>query len=230
MASAPHSFAQPRDASMYSPVVVDDLLNGLQDWRNVQDIVRLTFKSLSDVVRAQGFAIQELEREVAGKVTRQDLNVALASKANLTDMSKTLSEICNSLLSKVSLEDVLPLIEDKVNRADMHFLLSNKVEELRHSLEPRVSSSRDDFELRSFKNMFDELSRTLHIKASSQDVEIRKIYEILENKADLNEMNEALQNKANKLSVANALHRKANRTEVDTVLSNKVDRVTLYTG
>lgn len=229
MTSSPYSY-HGQDADMYTPIVVDDLLNGLQDWRNVQDIVRLTFKSLSDVVRAQGFAIQELEREIHSKVSRNELSVGLASKANLTDMSKTLSEICNSLLTKVSLEDVYPLIEDKVNRADMHFLLSNKVEELRHSLEPRVINSRDDLELRSFKSILDELSRTLQHKTTTQDAELRKIYEILDNKADLNEINETLQNKANKQSVANALHRKANRAEVDTILGNKVDRVRFYSG
>jgi hypothetical protein len=47
---------------MYSTVIVDDLLHGVNEWRNIQDIVRLTFKALSDVVRQQGASIRELER------------------------------------------------------------------------------------------------------------------------------------------------------------------------
>ena len=31
----------------------DDLLEGLHEWRPVQEIVRLTFKALHDVVKAQ---------------------------------------------------------------------------------------------------------------------------------------------------------------------------------
>ena len=42
------------------PDVNDELLEGLNEWRNVQDIVRLTFKGLSDVVKKQGIAIDEL--------------------------------------------------------------------------------------------------------------------------------------------------------------------------
>ena len=41
-----------READPYSPVLVNDLLNGLNDWRNIQDIVRITFKALTDVVTA----------------------------------------------------------------------------------------------------------------------------------------------------------------------------------
>ena len=32
-------------------ILVDELLNGLNEWRAVPDIVRLTFKALSDVVK-----------------------------------------------------------------------------------------------------------------------------------------------------------------------------------
>ena len=32
-------------------VIVEDLLSGQNEWRNIQDIIRLTFKALTDVVR-----------------------------------------------------------------------------------------------------------------------------------------------------------------------------------
>ena len=38
----------------HSTVIVDDLINATSDWRNIEDIVRLTFKALTDVVRVQG--------------------------------------------------------------------------------------------------------------------------------------------------------------------------------
>lgn len=47
---------------LYAPTQVEDLLSGVNDWRNIQDIVRLTFKALSDIVRTQGSAILDLER------------------------------------------------------------------------------------------------------------------------------------------------------------------------
>jgi len=37
----------------HSTVVVDDLISSTSDWRNIDDIVRLAFKALTDVVRVQ---------------------------------------------------------------------------------------------------------------------------------------------------------------------------------
>ena len=70
-------------------VIVDELLNGLNDWRSVPDIVRLTFKALSDVVKSHTSAIHELELQIATKCNRSEL----VQKANLTDINRLLSEI-----------------------------------------------------------------------------------------------------------------------------------------
>jgi DNA-binding ferritin-like protein (Dps family) len=40
--------------------VEEELLDGLNKWKDVQEIVRLTFKGLSDVVRCQGEEIRQL--------------------------------------------------------------------------------------------------------------------------------------------------------------------------
>jgi hypothetical protein len=51
----------------YAPALVQDLLqggnmSGNNEWREIPDIVKLTFKAVCDVVRSQGLAIRELER------------------------------------------------------------------------------------------------------------------------------------------------------------------------
>ena len=81
------------DIDPYSPVIVEDLLHviksilflstafffllflesshssqGINEWRNIQDIIRLTFKALTDVVRAQGETLRDLERQLPTKV------------------------------------------------------------------------------------------------------------------------------------------------------------------
>lgn len=35
---------------------------GKNEWKNIQDIVKLTFKAVCDTVKSQGGAIRELER------------------------------------------------------------------------------------------------------------------------------------------------------------------------
>ena len=44
------------------------LLTEGSEWSPVQEIVRLTFKSLHDIIKSQGKAIQNLEQALADKV------------------------------------------------------------------------------------------------------------------------------------------------------------------
>jgi hypothetical protein len=38
----------------YSPSIVYDLLSGKNEWKNIQDIVKITFKAICDTVKVQG--------------------------------------------------------------------------------------------------------------------------------------------------------------------------------
>ena len=38
----------------YQPSMVYDLLQGKNEWKNIQDIVKLTFKAVCDTVKSQG--------------------------------------------------------------------------------------------------------------------------------------------------------------------------------
>lgn len=45
---------------------MDPLLprQGMNEWRNIQDVIRSTFKALHDVIKAQGDAVKSLERQM----------------------------------------------------------------------------------------------------------------------------------------------------------------------
>jgi hypothetical protein len=53
----------------YSPSMVDELL-GDSEWKNLNYIIKLTFKSLVDCVKAQGETISELEKQMPTRVFR----------------------------------------------------------------------------------------------------------------------------------------------------------------
>ena len=52
------------DEDPYQPGITNDLLQGKNEWKNIQDIVKLTFKAVCDTVKSQGGAIRELERQL----------------------------------------------------------------------------------------------------------------------------------------------------------------------
>ena len=103
------------ESDPYSPLIVDDLLKGLSEWRNIQDIVRLTFKALSDVVRMQGQAIHDLERQLPLKVSRSEFTMAISQKASTAE----LSEIHQMRESRVPGLEFQLLQEEKVSRSDI---------------------------------------------------------------------------------------------------------------
>jgi hypothetical protein len=84
----------------YAPSLVNDLLTGgsnisggNNEWREIPDIVKLTFKAICDVVRSQGLAIREVERALPSKCTKSELNAGLTLKANASDVSRTIAEL-----------------------------------------------------------------------------------------------------------------------------------------
>ena len=77
----------------YAPSIVQDLLTGGSEWRNIQDIIKLTLKAVCDVVRTQGLAIRELERVLPTKCNKSELNAGLSLKANVSDVSRTVAEV-----------------------------------------------------------------------------------------------------------------------------------------
>lgn len=62
----------------YSPMIVQDMLQGHNEWRSVQDIVKLTLKALCDVVKSQGIALREIERQVPSFCERAEIEESLA--------------------------------------------------------------------------------------------------------------------------------------------------------
>ncbi|EKX34336.1 hypothetical protein GUITHDRAFT_80649, partial [Guillardia theta CCMP2712] len=88
---------------------------GMNEWKSVQDVIRGTFKTLHDVIKAQGVAIKSLERQLEGKVAHVELQGMLDRKANMSDVNKSVAEILHMLDAKASIRDM----EQKANKAEV---------------------------------------------------------------------------------------------------------------
>lgn len=176
--------------SMFEPEVVDDLLAGVNDWRSVPDIVKLTFKALSDVVRVQGACLAEAQKTLASK----------ASKAELQAMYKT-----------ISAEIVRSVADSRHTPENSHEFRADRGAHIgRHIESPEASSDfrklvRDFYEFRS------ELS-DLKVEMRFLDQEQAKLKE---NMVKPDESLELMDLKSFKSAFTTALHRKANKQEVD---------------
>ena len=95
------------------------MLSGGAEWRNIQDIVKLTLKAVCDVVRSQGLAIRELERTLPTKCNKSELNAGLSLKANVADVSRTVADVAATVDTKLGQDEISKMLEEKVSKADM---------------------------------------------------------------------------------------------------------------
>ena len=209
----------------YSPMIVEDLLHGKNDWRSIPDIVRLTFKALSDVVKTQGAAIKELEMQLPSRATKSELNSALAVKANISEVSRSLTDMRSTLESKTNMNDIYTLLEDKVSRADLQYLIGNKVsyQDLENLLESKADSREVHSEIRALRAILEEVQNDTYkqLKYCASQKDLMYVQSLLDSK--VGEVQEQLETKANKESVTNLLQRKANRSEMESILETKAD-------
>ena len=94
----------------------------MNEWRNIQDIVRTTIKSLCEVVRSQVVSIRELEKQIVTKASKSDLNSGLNIKANVADVMRTFSEVASSIESKPTIEEIHGYLDEKVCKNDLQVI------------------------------------------------------------------------------------------------------------
>lgn len=211
-----------------STVFIDNLVGSGNDWKNIQDIVKTTIKALADSVRHQGNCIKDLERQLAAKANKVDLVNGLGLKANVNDVMRTFNEVAANIENRPTMEELQILIEDKVGRADLQFVLNTKpsIEEVKNMINCKTDFLNFREELESdFKAKLEDLNCSVlkKLQAYAQGKDIASIYQMLDQKANINEINEALASKASKDSVVTALQRKINKSEVDSIINSKVD-------
>ena len=82
------------------------------EWRQVHDIVKLTMKALCDVVRTQGSALREVERQIPLLATKAHLDEQIMTKPSIDEVQRVISELEQQIQSP-------PSLDDKVSRVDL---------------------------------------------------------------------------------------------------------------
>ena len=158
------------EVDQYSITLVQELLQSNIEWTNVQDIVKLTFKGMMDVMKAQGYAIRELEKTKATKVE-------VSQKASIFDVTKTVAEVAANIESRATLEELQELLEMKASKADLQKVLNLKDN-------ARIKVEFDD-DIKTLKSRINKLQEDMNIIASKAS-EAHK--EALNEKANRNEI------------------------------------------
>mmetsp|Transcript_37162 Transcript_37162/g.94967 ORF Transcript_37162/g.94967 Transcript_37162/m.94967 type:complete len:591 (-) Transcript_37162:23-1795(-) len=187
------------------PVAVEDLMQGLNDWRNIQSVVRVTFKAFHDILRTQGEAIRALEQSAAASATRAEMTAALGQKASAAEMNQRFEDLEYRLKSKADRGQEAQY----ASVADVNSALAGLKREVQSMLDHQPGL-----------RQYDSWRESLESKMSDLQRELRQ-------KPDMDAVQSQLESKASSVEVASALSSKVDMAELMDRLNDKVSKRSL---
>ena len=170
----------------------------MNECSNINEIIRISLKSLTDTVKSQGIAIRELSKKLSNKPSREELDNYLKFKSN--DNENILQEINNC----ININQYNDLINQFENLKNDIFLKMNNFE--------NNLVTKDDFAI--IKNELDNKANILDIENALETKEDKeKIKFLNKNIVDKNEIN----NMINK-SLNNVMNKNIERNDFEQFL------------
>lgn len=219
--SPTRSFYDPSDP--LQPVMVEELLKGQVEWRNIQDIIRVSFRALTDTVKSQGQLLRDIEKSLSTKVSKSEFHSALSQKLDFTDFSENYAHLKAQLEAKASHFEVESLVSTKTN--ELSYLISEKA-----GLEHIVSISENKVGNKEFSSTIEDM----YGKLDMVHEEINRMLQVFPSQHDLNEVRDETNMKILDLGSSlrlqeehyeNVLGKKVNRNEFDVAISRKNDEI-----
>ncbi len=137
---------------------------------NIQDVVKLSFKAVHQVLYHHISLIHEIQQVLPAKANKMEVHQQLSSKANLLDMKKTMAEVAANIESRVTYDDAKRMMEEKVSRSDLHFAMQNRptfddMKNIMESMQVGAQQEAMEDELAKMRQRIDDLQRELSRKS-----------------------------------------------------------------
>ena len=156
----------------------------MNECSNINEIIRISLKSLTDTVKSQGIAIRDLSKKLSNKPSREELDNYLKFKSNNND------DIFQAINNCVNINQYNELINQFENLKNDIFLKMNKFE--------NNLVTKDDFAI--IKNELDNKANILDIENALETKEDKeKIKFLNKNIVDKNEINNMINKSLNNI-------------------------------
>ena len=168
----------------------------MNECANVNEIMRISLKSLTDTVKSQGMAIRELSKKISNKPSREELDNYIKFKPNNDE------EIFQSL------NNLRNCLDQKMNKSELSYYLNQK------------NNTQDCININQFNdllNQFELFKNDIYNKLNKfeNEVVIKDDFAVLKNELD---------DKANLLDIENALESKEDKEKINLLRKNIVDK------
>lgn len=191
----------PLKVSDCSVSMIEELLGGLSDWKATPDIVRITCKAITEVLKTQSMSINHLNRQLA----------SLPPPALPEDSLKP------------EIESLKLALQEKVSKKDLNSALSNKIT-LEH-LQSKLDSEEFYTEIQDLSKKLDDLKQdfTNKIMELAYMKEIQKLHLEITEKATWKEVQDELALKADLSAFNDLATKKWTKNEIDESLRFKAE-------
>ncbi len=125
-------------------------VNGGPEWRNIQDIVKSSFKSTYEELATQSRAMENMEAAMEEKASKKSITIALHRKVNKADLDAILAEkpsisdVNRVLANKPDVEAVNQALAERPTKRDISEYVEGLVNDLRRDVEGQMNSALDD--------------------------------------------------------------------------------------
>ena len=195
---------------------IDQLLNSPIEWKHVNDVVRITIKSLSEMIKIQAASIKDLEKQMAMKASKTELNSGLTIKASHTDVTRRINELEMKIDSKLEKDQFLIEVGQKCNKSDLNEL-KNELSKHKKDFQEKINS------IDSNLTNFNKLSKDKDLSTSvfQQVSELNKALNLKADKKDLIQLIEDINSKPNK----EELKDKVNIKDLESIVNEKLGKI-----
>ena len=180
----------------------------MNECNNVNEILRVSLKSLTDTVKNQGLAIRDLSKKLSNKPSREEIDNYLKFKPNNEDVFQAINDLGNSLEQKMDKNEFMNYLNQKNNIGENNCV--NQYDELM-----------DKFE--KFKNdIFSKINKLENEVVKKDDFAILK--NELDNKANIIDMESALDAKEDKEKINFITKNIVDKTEINNMINNAINK------
>ena len=79
----------------------------------MNEIIRISLKSLTDTVKSQGMAIRDLSKKLSNKPSREEIDNYLKFKPNSDEIFKELNNLSQELEQKINKDELMKYLNQK---------------------------------------------------------------------------------------------------------------------
>ena len=180
----------------------------MSNCNNVNEIIRISLKSLTDTVKNQGMAIRDLSKKLSNKPSREEIDNYLKFKPNSDEIFQAINNLSHEIDNRPTHEEISNALEQKMNKNEYMLYLNQ----------------RDNPAENNCINQFNDLINRFEILKNEIFNKINNLENQVVLKDDFLILKNELDNKANIIDVDNALENKEDKNKINYLMKNIADK------